>query len=160
MHKKFVGRPEKWLLNTAASVGLDYSELFHEITDEFIDHSMKRHGDRNLHGAATITTTDFDFIPDIVKNPDYAIIGAIRKEKLVNAYAKTSCNITYLYFEDVMISRKNKSMRAKTLYKVTRLLSFEDFLKNVSRNNKTDISKAAIVNTKKNVQTAGDRPGG
>ena len=145
MHKKLIGNPEQWLVAAAASVGLDYSELAHEITDEFIDHSMKRHGDRSLHGAATITASDFDFIPDIVKKPDYAVIGAIRKETLVNAYAKTCNGMTYLYFEDVMKSRKNKSLRGKTLYKVTRPLSFDEFQKNVSRNNKTDISKAAIV---------------
>ncbi|MCL2215301.1 MAG: hypothetical protein FWC06_08890 [Treponema sp.] len=145
MHKKLIGKPEQWLVTAASSVGLDYSELSHEITDEFIEHSMKRHGDRSLHGAATITAADFDLIPDIVKNPDYAVIGAIRKETLVNAYAKTCNGMTYLYFEDVMKSRKNKVLRGKTLYKITRLISFDEFQNNVTRNNKTDISKAAIV---------------
>ena len=160
MQKKLIGNPGQWLINAAKSVGLDYAELCHEITNDFIDHSIKRHGDRSFHGAATITASDFDFIPKIVKNPDYAVIGAIRKETLVNAYAKTDNGMTYIYFEEVMNSRKNKTLRGKTLYKVTRLLSSDEFQKNVSRNNKTDISKAAIVNAKKNVQTAGDRPGG
>jgi short subunit dehydrogenase-like uncharacterized protein len=145
VHKKLIGKPEQWLITAAASVGLDYSELSHEITDEFIEHSMKRHGDRSLHGAATITAADFDLISDIVKNPDFAVIGAIRNETLVNAYAKTCSGMTYLYFEDVMKSRKNKSLRGKTLYKITRLISFDEFQNNVTRNNKTDISKAAIV---------------
>ena len=144
-NKTIIGKPEQWLLNAALEIGLNYSELVHEITDDFINHSIKRHGDRNLHGAATITATDFDLIPEIIKNPDYSVIGAIRNEIIINAYAKHINGLAYLYFEDVMKSRKNNSLRGKTLYKVTRLLSLDEFLNNVSRNNKTDISKAAIV---------------
>jgi hypothetical protein len=105
---------------------------------------MRRHGDRNIHGAATITSADFDRIPEIVKAPDYAVIGAIRKKTLINAYAKIDTNIIYLYFDDILKSRKNKALRGKTLYKVTRPLSLKEFLNNVSRNGKTDMSKAAV----------------
>ena len=72
--------------------------------------------------------------------------GAIRKKTLINAYAKIEKYITYMYFEDVLNSRKNKSLRGKTLYKITRPLLFHEFISNVSRNKKTDISKAAIIN--------------
>ena len=123
-------------------------------------HSVKRHGDPKIHGTATITSTDFDFIPGIVKAPDYAIIGAVRKGTLVNAYAKIDNGVTYLYFEDVLNGRRNKALRGKTLYKVTRPLSLDEFLKNVSRNGKTDVSKAGVLDTGKNVQTAGGNPGG
>ena len=126
---------------------MDFSELTHEITNEFKSHSIKRHGDPKFHGTATITATDFDQISNIVKNPDYAIIGATRKEVLINAYAKIINNITYLYFEDVLKSRRNKTMRGKTLYKVTKPLSFNEFFYNVSRNKKTDTSKAWIYNS-------------
>jgi len=143
-NKTVIGEPAQWLIETAADAGLDYSGLFHETTNELTGHSMKRHGDRNVHGAATITGTDFSSIPEIVKAPDYAVIGAIRKKTLINAYAKIYINITYLYFEDVLKSRKNKALRGKTLYKVTRPLSLKEFLNNVSRNGKTDMSKAAV----------------
>lgn len=123
-------------------------------------YSIKRHGDPRLHGAAAICVSDFDQIPNIVKNPDYAIIGAIRKEILINAYAKIINKITYLYFEDILKSRRNKVMRGKTLYKISKPLSFNEFFYNVSRNKKTDISKAWIFNSQKNVQTAGGYPGG
>ena len=142
--KTTIGKPEKWLIETAAHAGLDYSKLSHETTNELTGHSIKRHGDRSIHGTATITSADFDRIPDIVKNPEYAIIGAIRKAALINAYAKIVNGITYMYFEEVLISRKNKALRGKTLFKVTRPLSFDEFSGNVTRNKKTDITKAAI----------------
>jgi len=158
--KAAIGRPEQWLIEIAASIGLDYSRLSHETTNELTDHSIKRHGDRNIHGSATIINADFNRIPDIVRTPDFAIIGAIRKETLINAYAKIDNGITYLYFEDVLISRKNKALRGKTLYKVTRPLSFDEFLMNVSKNGKTDVSKAVFFISQNDVQTAGGHPGG
>ena len=143
--KTIIGKPEIWLIEAAAKIGLDYSQLTHEITNEFINHCIKRHGDQKTHGGATVTDADFERIPDIVKTPDHAIIGAIRKETLINAYAKIDNGMTCLYFEEVMISRRNKTLRGKTLYKVTRPLSLKEILRNVSGNGKTDISSARIL---------------
>jgi hypothetical protein len=157
---KEIGKPEQWLIEAASSINLDFSKLVHEITNEFIEHSMKRHGDLNTHGTATIINRDFDSIINILKTPDYIIIGAIRKDTILNAYAKIINKVTWIYFEEVLISRKNKALRGKTFYKVTRPLLIEEFIKNVTRNNKTDISKAKILNFQKNVQTAGGNPGG
>ena len=157
---KKMGKPEKWLIEAATDIGLDYSRLTHETTNDLIDHSIKRHGDRRFHGSATITLADFERIPDIIKAPDYAAIGTIRKKTLINAYAKIDNGITYLYFDVVLTGRKNKALRGKTLYKITRALSFEEVLKKVTRNGKTDISKAKVLNFKNNVQTAGGHPGG
>jgi len=143
--KDEICRPEKWLIEAGASIGLDFSNFIHETTSEFHDHSLKRHGDHQIHGEATIIDADFERIPAIVRAPDYAVIGAIRKETLINAYAKMDNGITYLYFEEVLFSRKNKALRGKTLYKITRPISLDEFLKNVSRNKKTDISKAILL---------------
>jgi len=156
---KPIGKPSQWLIEAASSITLDYSGLTHEITNEMTEHSIKRHGDSNIHGAATIISMDFEHIPNIIKTPDYAIIGAIRKEALINAYAIIENSITYLYFEEVLISRRNKALRGKTFYKITRPLLLDEFMKNVSRNGKTDISKAKVLDFK-NVQTAGGNPGG
>jgi hypothetical protein len=158
--KSKLGKPEKWLLEAAFAIELDLSELTHEMTSDFFTHSLKRHGNPSLHGAATIITTDFDLIPNIIKDPDYVIIGAIRNKKLINAYAKIKNNITYLYFEEVLISRRNNALRGKTFYKVTKKLTFDDFCRNVSRNDKTNISNGIILNRQENVQTAGGNPGG
>ena len=104
-------RPGKWLIEAGESIGLDFSNIIHETTNEFYDHCLKRHGNRQIHGKATITDADFKHIPAIVKSPDYAVIGAIRKETLINAYAKIYNGMTYLYFEEVLLSRKNKALR-------------------------------------------------
>ena len=160
LERTIISEPEQWLIEAGPAIGLDFSSLTHETTNQLRDHSIKRHGNPEIHGTATITLADFERIADIVKTPDYAIIGAIRKGTLVNAYAKIEDGITFMYFEEVLISRKNKVFRGKTLYKVTRPLSFAETLKNVSGNGKTDISKAVIFNFKKGVQTAGGHPGG
>jgi hypothetical protein len=140
-----LGSPEPWLIEAAAFVGLDYSGLTHEITDHFRNHVINRHGDPAKHGAATVTNTDFDMIPAIVKAPDMAVVGAFRRGNLCNAYIRIEADITYFYFDEVLDSKRNKSLRSSTFYKVTRPLSLDDVLKNVSRNNKTDISKAKIL---------------
>jgi hypothetical protein len=158
--KTTIGKPEQWLIKAASSIGFDFSKLIHETTNEFVDHSMKRHGNTDIHGAATVKSTDFNIIPDILKAPDYVIIGAMRKGTLLNVYAKVDNSLTWLYFEEILISRRNKVLRGKTLYKITKSLLFDDFLKNVSGNKKTDISKACLLNLKENVQTAGGYPGG
>jgi hypothetical protein len=147
--KSKIGEPEEWLIEAASSIGLDFSGYIHEVTNEFHEHSLKRHGNPEIHGTATITDADFERIPNIVKTPDYAIIGAKRKEILLNAYAKVDDGATYLYFEEVLTSRRNKSLRGKTFYKVTRPLSFDEVLKNITRNGKTDVSKAWFFDFKK-----------
>ncbi|MDR0403662.1 MAG: hypothetical protein LBH35_08760 [Treponema sp.] len=140
-----LGKPEPWLIKAAASVGLDYFGLTHVITDHFRNHVINRHGDPAKHGAATVTHEDFNKIPAIVKAPDMAIIGAIRRGNLCNIYTKIETAITYLYFDEVLDSKRNKALRSSTFYKVTRPLSLDEVLKNVSRNDRTDVSKAKIL---------------
>jgi hypothetical protein len=143
--KTEIGPPERWLIEAAAAIGLDLSGFTHETTNELTSHSMKRHGDPKTHGAAAITEADFEHIPGIIKTPDHAIIGADRKGTLINAYAKADAGSTYLYFEEVLQSRKNKALRGKTLYKVNKPLTLEEFIKIVTMNKKTDISGAKKI---------------
>jgi hypothetical protein len=140
-----IGRPEKWLIEAAAAIGLDFSGFVHETTNELMSHSMKRHGDPQKHGAVAITKADFERIPGIIKTPDHAIIGAIRKGTLINAYTKADGGSTYLYFEEVLQSRKNKALRGKTHYKINKPLTLEEFRKIVTMNKKTDISEAKKI---------------
>ena len=140
-----IGKPEQWLIEAGKNIGLNFFGFTHEITTGFKDHCIKRHGNPKIHGAATINELDFDRIPGIIKTPDYAIIGAIRKQTLLNIYVKIDNGITILYFEEVLISRKNKAFRGKTLYKVTRPLTLEEVLKSISRNAKTDITKVIKI---------------
>ncbi|GHV89161.1 hypothetical protein AGMMS50267_15210 [Spirochaetia bacterium] len=151
--KTIIGKPEQWLIEAAADIGLDFSKLIHEMTNELISHSMKRHGDPKTHGTAAIVMTDFKRIPGIIKEPDYAIIGGIRKDTLLNAYAKSCDGATFLYFEEVLQGRKNKALRGKTLYRVNKPLTLAGFIKIVTMNKKTDISGAKKIAT-------GGHPGG
>jgi hypothetical protein len=73
------------------------------------------------------------------------LIGAKRKGRLINAYAKTKNGATYLYFEEILRSRKNKAFRGKTFYKVAKQLELEAFIKIVTMNNKTDITGAKKI---------------
>jgi len=50
-HKTTIGKPKKWLIEAAADIGLNYSELSHEVTNHFKNHVLKRHG----QGALSIT---------------------------------------------------------------------------------------------------------
>ncbi|MDR0312415.1 MAG: hypothetical protein LBI14_02335 [Treponema sp.] len=140
-----IGMPAQWLIEAAASIGLDYSKLTHEITNHFKTHVIKRHGELTKHGAATVTEADFELIPSIVEKPDMAIIGATRRGIFCNVYIKIESNIAYLYFDQVLDSKRNRALRSGTFYKVTRPLTLDEVLKNVSRNDKTDISKAKIL---------------
>jgi hypothetical protein len=147
--KTVIGPPEPWLIEAAASIGLDYSALTHEVTDHFKNHVISRHGNPAKHGAATVTNTDFDKIPAIVKAPDMAIIGALRWGNPYNVYIKIETGMTYLYFDEVLNSKRNKALRSTTLYKVTRPLTLDEVLKNVTGNDKTDVSKAKILTMSK-----------
>jgi hypothetical protein len=142
---KKIGKPTQWLIEAAATIGLDFSELTHEITNHFKNHVINRHGDPAKHGSATVTEKDFDRIPNMLKTPDIAIVGAIRWNLPCNVYIKIDTDITYLYFEDILDSNRNKCLRGRTFYKVTRPLSMDEVLKNVIRNDKTEISNAKIL---------------
>ena len=142
--KTTIGKPAQWLIEAAATIGIDLSELTHEITNHFRNHVINRHGDPEKHGGATVTDKDLDRIPDILRTPNIAIIGAIRWRLLCNIYIKIDAGSTYFYFEEIMDSNRNKCLRGRTLYKVTRPLSLDEVIKNVVRNDKTDISKAKV----------------
>ena len=145
-----IGKPEPWLIETAASIGLDFAGLTHEVTDHFKNHVKKRHG----KGALAIVKADFDRIPGIVKSPDMAIIGTIREGAIVNAYAKRENGRTYLYFDEVLNSNRNNSLRRRTFYKIVKALDMGNFEKIVTMNEKSDLSGA------KKIIATGGHPGG
>ena len=147
--KTEIGKPAKWLIDAAADIGLDFAGFPHEVTNFFYNHVIKRHG----KGALAITEKDFDRIPVIVKAPDMAIVGAIRKGILFNAYAKRFDKETFLYFDDVLNSTHNRALRSRTFYKITKNLDMENFIKIVTMNEKSDISRG------KKVIAAGGYPG-
>ena len=73
---------------------------------------------------------------------------------LSNAYAKRIDGKTYLYFDEVLDSTHNRALRSRTFYKISKELNMDGFVKIVTMNEKSDVSRA-----KKNI-AAGGRPGG
>ncbi len=149
-NKETIGQPEKWLIEAAASIGLNFSGLIHEITDHFKNHVFKRHG----QGVLSINEKDFDRIPEIIKTPDLAIIGAIREGALINAYAKMEPGATYIYFDEVLDSKRNKVLRSRTFYKIVKPIDMENFERIVTMNEITDLTKV------RKVIATGGHPGG
>ena len=149
-HKTTIGKPKKWLIEAAADVGLDYSELSHEVTNHFKSHVMRKHGE----GVLSITEKDFEKIPAIVRQPDLAIIGTIRERAIVNIYVKMEHRITYIHYDEALNSNRNKALRARTFFKIVKPLDMENLERIVIMNGKTDLSKA------KKIIAAGGHPGG
>ena len=137
--------PTSWLIKTAQEIGKDFISLTHEYTSDTIKHSMGGHSDLKTHGSATLVLEDFQRISCIVQNPNFAIIGAVRRAMLINAYAKINDGMTYMYFEEILQSRKNNALRGLTLYKISKPVTLIRFINIVTMNNKTDISKARVI---------------
>jgi len=149
-HKTTIGKPKKWLITAAAEIGLDYSNLSHEVTNYFKDHVIRRHG----QGKLPITDKDFEKIPVIVRNPDLAIIGTIRNKAIVNVYVKMEQGATYLYFDEMLNSNRNRALRGRTFFKIVKPLDMENLERIVNMNGITDMSRA------KKIIAAGGYPGG
>jgi hypothetical protein len=149
-HKTTIGKPKKWLMEAAEEIGLNYSELSHEVTNHFKSHVLKRHG----QGALSITERDFEKIPGIVRSPDLAIIGIIRNEALLNVYVKMEPGTSYLYYDEVLSSNRNKALRARTFFKIVKPLNMNNLERIVNMNGKTDLSRV------KKIIAAGGHPGG
>jgi len=143
-----IGKPEQWLIEAAAATGLDISGLTHEVTNYSKNHSIKRHGNaetEKAQGQIPVTVADFDKIPEIVKNPDYAIVNIKRNDGTVIAYAKKYDDHTVIYFEEVLNSKRNKVLRSKTIFKKMGIIKADTFLKIVKTNAHTDVSKIKMV---------------
>jgi hypothetical protein len=93
----------------------------------------------------TLQPDDFDNIPEIITIPDTAIIGALRFGALHNVYVKRIGETTFIYIDEVLDSRKNKLLRAVTLYKNKRKKSLEEVIAIIAGNGRTDISKSNII---------------
>ena len=149
-HKTIIGKPKKWLIEAAAEIGLDYSELSHEVTNHFKAHVEKRHG----KGVLAVTDKDLEKIPEIIRKPDLAIIGIKRKGGIRNVYVKRESGLTYLYYDEMLNSNHNKALRGCTLFKIAKYLDMENLERIVIMNERTDLSNA------KKIIAAGGHPGG
>ena len=89
--KVTISNPSPRLIEAAAEAGLDVSALEHETTNYFINHTINQHGNEKAkqdQGQLPITEADISSIPDIVKSPNYIIIGIKRQNETLIAYCK------------------------------------------------------------------------
>jgi hypothetical protein len=152
-----IGKPEPWLIEAAASIGLDLAMLTHEVTNYFVNHGIKRHGNaetEKAQGQLPVTLADIERILEIVKAPDCAVIGIKRHDETLIAYSKKFEDWTVIYYEEVLNSKKNKALRSRTMFKKMGAVNADKFLKIVTANVHTDAASAKMV------VGAGGRPGG
>jgi hypothetical protein len=148
LEKVKIGKVEPWLAQNASEVGLNIDGYEHEISNYFIRHVLKNHGDEKkeaARGNLPIRGDDFDRIPSMIKKPDYAIFGAKRHNEDRVIYVKHLENGTMLYFEEVLTGKGNKSLRGRTMYKVKKILDLNGVLANIQMNRKTDLSVIKIA---------------
>jgi len=146
--KAVIGKPEQWLVEAANAADLDISGFTHEVTNYFKSHSIKRHGNvevEKAQGQISVTLADFDRIPDVVKNPDCAILNIKRNQETLIAYSKKTEEGTIIYYEEILNGKKNKTLRGKTIYKKMGAVKEDTFLKIISNNAHTDISQIKMV---------------
>ena len=154
-----IGRAAEWLVQHAKNAGLDIENFEHEITSDFKNHVLKRHGDAKKEeamGQIAINQSDFANIPDIISDPDYMAIGVVnKKDQTILAYAKKMNDGTFLYFEEVLSGGKNKALRSKTMYKRKGGINGTKFINIVSNNRSKSLKPAMIL---KNLRDTGGHP--
>jgi len=146
--KLSLGKAEKWLVDAARDAGLDIGGFEHEITNEFVNHVINHHGNAKTEaarGLVAIGTEDFLRIPDVIRSPDFAIIGARRRGGDFMIYAKEMEDGTTLYLEEVLSGRNNRTLRGKTMYKFAGIPDVETMVSIITNRDKTDISKAKMI---------------
>jgi hypothetical protein len=124
---------------------------------------MNEHGNEKTEtarGQIAIKEDDFKTIPEIIKSPDYVIVGGKyitgnSKGKDFFAYAKKLDDGTTHYFEEVLDGKKNRSLRGKTLYKQKGMTDEQKFFNIVSNNKTVNLSKAKTIS----LTTTGGYPG-
>jgi hypothetical protein len=148
LEKVKIGKVEPWTVQNAGEVGLHIEGYEHEISNYFIRHVLKNHGNEKketARGNVPIHNDDFNRIPSIVTKPDYAIFGAKRHDEDRIIYVKHLEDGTMLYFEEVLTGKGNKSLRGRTMYKTKKMLGIDGVLANIRMNRKTDLSKIKIA---------------
>jgi hypothetical protein len=148
LEKVKIGKVEPWIVQNAKEVGLDIEGFDHEVSNYFIQHVIKNHGNEKTEvsrGNLPITDEDIERIPAIIEKPDYAIFGAKRNDGDRIIYVKLLDNGTVLYFEEILTGSKNKSLRGNTMYKTGKALNEDELVANIGMNGKTDLSNIKIA---------------
>jgi hypothetical protein len=149
--KIVIGKVDNWLIKKADEQGVDIHGYVHEISNYFIRHVIRNHGNAKreiARGNLPVMDDDFQHIPAIIEHPDYIIIGAKRNNAERIIYVKNNEkeeNGATLYFEEILKGSSNQSLRGNTMYKTKKTLNQEQVLANIKINGKTDLSGIKIA---------------
>jgi hypothetical protein len=150
LEKVKIGKAAPWIVQNAKDVGIDIDGYEHEVSNYFIRHVIKNHGDEKTEknrGNLPVLDDDFERIPTIIESPDYTIFGAKRSNENRIIYIKSLDSGTMLYFEEILTGERNKSLRGNTMYKTMKRLDKKGILANIGMNGKTDLSNIKITGT-------------
>jgi len=148
LEKIIITKVKTQYIDNAKSMGIDIKGYYHEISNYFIRHVLKNHGnERKESGRGNLPVKDDDFlqIPVIIESPDYIIYGAKRNNEKRIIYIKHIEDGTIFYFEEILTGKNNKTLRGNTMYKSKKILNEAGIIANISINRKTDISKIKIT---------------
>jgi hypothetical protein len=139
---------DPWTVENAQKAGVNIEGYKHEISNYFIHHVIKNHGNEKselIRGNVPIKDDDFEKIPEIIDHPDWVIFGAKRNNEDRIIYVKHTENGTVFYFEEILRGRNNRSLRGNTMYKTKKTLNKDGILANIRINGKTDLSNIIIA---------------
>jgi len=148
LKKVKIGKVKTWITEKAKDMGIDIEGYYHEVSNYFIRHVLKSHGDEKkeiVRGNLPINNRDFMQIPVILEYPDFIIVGAKRNNKDRIIYIKYMENGTMFYFEEILTGKSNKTLRGNTMYKSRKKLDEAGIIANIGMNGKTDTAKIKIT---------------
>lgn len=137
-----------WLIKKEKEVGIDISGYMHQITTDFMKHTLNNHGDEKSEeqrGNIAITEDDFTNIQSVFEKPDLVVLGLRRKNEDMIIYTKKLEDGTTVYMEEILSSKKNQALRSKTMYKSKNEISIEKLEKILRENKQNDCSKMIIT---------------
>ena len=148
LEKIKIGKVKSWIIEKAKDMGIDIEGYYHEISNYFIRHVLKSHGDEKKEigrGNLPISDNDFMQIPVILEHPDFVIIGAKRNSQDRIIYVKYMEDGTMFYFEEILTGKSNKTLRGNTMYKSRKKLNEGGIIANIGINGKTDTTKIKLT---------------
>ena len=137
-----------WLIKKEKEVGIDISGYMHQITTDFMKHTLNNHGDEKSEeqrGNIAITEDDFTNIQSVFEKPDLVVFGLRRKNEDMIIYTKKLEDGTTVYMEEILSSKKNQALRSKTMNKSKNEISIEKLEKILRENKQNDCSKMIIT---------------
>lgn len=140
--------------------GFDVEGYNHTIDNYAIKHVRKRHGNAKKEasrGQIAVTDADFQFIPEILENPDIVVLGTMTKQnKQGVAYLKKMADGSTLYLEEIRTGKAQ--LAAVTMMKYPATTSSESILSALRLDAQSDSGNVRIIhNPVKNAITSLDQ---